>query len=324
MSKFTRLIQQNLAFLILFSAFLGLIHGLLFNWSELALLRYPLTFLLIFPQMLNLKLNQFLDQAKLKLLLVFLGLNFLLTPLYALIIGKIFFLDQLAMQLGLILIAILPTGSMTLAWTGITKGNLNAAVTMSIGGLALGSLLLPLYLNLFFSENLAHLENWVVLKKILTVIIIPLILAQGVKYTAILIFNPTFFEQKLKPKLLPISNLALLALVFSILSLRSDLIFSKPLIVFQLIGPLLIFYLGNYLITTLVAQKFFNREDGLALVFSTAMRHLAISLALALSLFSDYSTIMAIMITLAFVIQTKSASWYAHFTSRIFPAKELK
>jgi hypothetical protein len=54
------------------------------------------------------------------------------------------------------------------------------------------------------------------------------------------------------------------------------------------------------------------------------MRHLAISLALALSLFSDYSTIMAIMITLAFVIQTKSASWYAHFTSRIFPAKELK
>ena len=51
------------------------------------------------------------------------------------------------MTLGLLLAALVPTSGMTISWTGFARGNLAAAVKMTVIGLVLGSLLTPLYVK---------------------------------------------------------------------------------------------------------------------------------------------------------------------------------
>src|SRR5699024_12706622 len=47
---------------------------------------------------------------------------------------------------GLALSALLPTSGMTISWTVLQKGNVGAAVKLTVFGLILGSLLTPWYL----------------------------------------------------------------------------------------------------------------------------------------------------------------------------------
>ena len=46
---------------------------------------------------------------------------------------------------SLLLRSLLPTSGMTISWTGFAKGNLNAAIKMTVIGLIAGSLATPLY-----------------------------------------------------------------------------------------------------------------------------------------------------------------------------------
>lgn len=48
-------------------------------------------------------------------------------------------------MLGLLLAALLPTSGMTISWTGFAKGNLEAAVQLTVVGLVLGSIASPFY-----------------------------------------------------------------------------------------------------------------------------------------------------------------------------------
>lgn len=50
-------------------------------------------------------------------------------------------------RLALLLTALLPTSGMTISWTGFAKGNVPAAVKMTVVGLIAGSLLAQVYLE---------------------------------------------------------------------------------------------------------------------------------------------------------------------------------
>jgi ACR3 family arsenite transporter len=81
---------------------------------------------------------------------------------------------------------------------------------------------------------------------------------------------------------------------------------------------LLIFYMINFLISTIVAKFFFDRANGIALVYGTVMRNLSIALAIALSVFKENGSEIALIIALAYIIQVQSAAWYVKFTDIIF------
>jgi ACR3 family arsenite transporter len=82
--------------------------------------------------------------------------------------------------------------------------------------------------------------------------------------------------------------------------------------------PLLILYLFNFTLSTLVGRRFFSRGDGIALVYGTVMRNLSIALAIAINAFGPEGADAALVIALAYIIQVQSAAWYVKLTSKVF------
>lgn len=108
----------------------------------------PLTFLMVYPMMVTLNINNLKDGIKnVRLQGVTQLINFSLIPLLAFGLGRIFFTEQPYLALGLLLAALLPTSGMTISWTGFARGNMGAAINMTVIGLTLGSLTTPFYVR---------------------------------------------------------------------------------------------------------------------------------------------------------------------------------
>src|SRR5699024_7793212 len=81
-----------------------------------------------------------------KVLLFSILINFFIIPGVAYVLGITLLKDQPLMFAGLALSALLPTSGMTISWTVLHKGNVGAAVKLTVFGLILGFLFTPWYL----------------------------------------------------------------------------------------------------------------------------------------------------------------------------------
>ncbi|WDC84433.1 hypothetical protein PL321_01020 [Caloramator sp. mosi_1] len=98
--------------------------------------------------------------------------------------------------------------------------------------------------------------------------------------------------------------------------MKSKVIISKPDLILWSLVVLTVFYLINYIVSTLVGKIFLNREDAIALVYSTVMRNLSLALGIAASSFGSKA---ALIVTLAFILQVQSASWFGkYFVNKVF------
>jgi predicted Na+-dependent transporter len=95
--------------------------------------------------MINLQIQKVFSCGDFRLQVVTQMINFGIIPFLAFGLGKFFFSDQPLIALGLLLTSLLLTSGMTISWTGFAKGNLNAAIKMTVIGLIVGSLATPFY-----------------------------------------------------------------------------------------------------------------------------------------------------------------------------------
>ncbi len=102
------------------------------------------------------------------------------------------------------------------------------------------------------------------------------------------------------------------------MALKAQVIVNNPAIVLSIMVPLVILYLINFIISTLVGKTLFSRGDAIALVYGTVMRNLSIALAIAINAFGEAGANAALVIAMAYIIQVQSAAWYVKFTDRIF------
>jgi predicted Na+-dependent transporter len=70
-----------------------------------------------------------------------------------------------------------------------------------------------------------------------------------------------------------------------------------------------------------LAKIWFKPADGIALVYGSAMRNLSIALAIAMMVFKESGSEIALIIALAYIIQVQSAVWYLKFIDKIFKQK---
>ncbi len=102
------------------------------------------------------------------------------------------------------------------------------------------------------------------------------------------------------------------------MSLKAQIIISEPTLILKYILPLVIIYSFNFLLSTIIWKYFFNRWDGIALVYWTVMRNLSIALAIAMTVFWENGSEIALIIALAYIIQVQAWAWYVKFTNKIF------
>lgn len=314
-------IQKNLAFVIPVVMVIGLLFGISFNASFLKIVIIPLTFLMVYPMMVNLPIKKIFEGGDFGVQIVTQILNFGVTPFIAYFIGKQFFEDNNFLVLGLLLTGLLPTSGMTISWTGMAKGNVPAAVKMTVFGLFLGSILSPLYIKLLMGTTV-DINLFMVFKQIMVVVFIPLVLGNITQRIIIAKYGMAYYQEKLKKRFPPISTLGVLGVVFVAMALKAKGIISNPSTLLSIAGPLLLLYTLNSLFSMAIGKIFFNRGNAIALLYGTVMRNLSIALAIAMTAFGKEGADIALVIALGYIVQVQLAAWIVKLTGVIYSSAE--
>lgn len=312
-------IQKNLTTAIPILMVLGVLVGAYFDTSALQSLIVPLTLLMVYPMMVNLKFQELYKLKGFKVQLFALLLNFAVIPFIAVGLNAVFLADMPYAALGLLLASLVPTSGMTISWTGFAKGNLSAAIQMTVIGLIVGSLLTPIYANVLLGQSIS-IPMAKVFRSIIFVVFVPMLLGYLTKKYLVGRHGFAYYQQNLAKKFPPVSTLGVLGIVFVAMALNAKSILADPASLVQYLIPLVLLYLLNFVLSTLVGKWLFNRGDAIALVYGTVMRNLSIALAIAMTAFGSDGAQIAIIIALAYIIQVQAAAWYVKFTDKIFGA----
>ncbi len=317
MWQFLLKINKNLIIVIPFVMILGFIYGINFNPDLLKNLIIPLTFLMVYPMMVTLNLKKLFESKDNKTQILTQVINFGIIPFIAFLTGKVFFEEKPFISLGLLLASLLPTSGMTISWTGFAKGNLEAAVKMTVIGLTLGSLATPFYIKWLMGTSIeVNIPD--IIKQIVIIVFIPMILGFITQQIIVKKAGQKEFQEKITQKFSSVSTLGVLGIVFVAIALKAQSLFASPEELLLILIPLLGLYLVNYILSTFVGKLFLPRGDAIALVYGTVMRNLSIALAIAMNSFGNAGSEIALIICVAYIIQVQSAAWYVKFTDRIF------
>ncbi|MTV47930.1 arsenic resistance protein [Heliobacillus mobilis] len=270
------------------------------------------TFLMIYPTMIGLNLKESFDFSHAKVVGVSLVINFLLIPLLAWGLGKAFLVSDPTMMAGLAIAGLLPTSGMTISWTMMFKGNVPAAVKMTALSLVIGSLLAPFYLLLMVGKYV-HVDLMKTFITIAIVVFLPLILGHLTFKQILSHYGREHFQKVIKPYLPAVSFWAMLAVIFSSISMKSKAVLAQPQLIGGILIALVVFYIINFTLSTLATRLFFNYSDGVALIYGTVMRNLSIALGLAITAFGPQA---ALVVTLAFILQVQAAAWFGKLAER--------
>jgi len=315
------IVHKNLVAAIPVMMVLGFLSGLYMdNGSVVQLKRLimPFTFLMVYPMMVTLNINHLLEGIKnYRLQAVTQVINFLVIPFLAYGLGAVFFADRPYLALGLLLAALLPTSGMTISWTGFARGNMGAAINMTIIGLTLGSLLTPLYVH-FLMETRVDVNLVMVCAQIFSIVFLPMGLGFMTRQVLLHKWTPAAFKKNLAPRFPALSTIGVLGIVYVALALKADTIARDPWLLVSILVPLLLLYGCNFLFSTLTGRLFFARGDAIALVYGTVMRNLSIALAIAINAFGEAGADAALVIAVSYIIQVQAAAWYVQFSDAIF------
>lgn len=306
-TRFLKFIKKNLPYLIVLFLALGLAYGYFFKSAYLKSYVTAVLFLMIYPMMINLKVTDvFKSINNVKPLLLSLGINFILAPIAAFILGKLFFGDEPMLLVGIILIGLIPTSGMTASWTGLAKGNLRLSLVMISVNLLLSLIMIPIYLKVFLGE-IVTIETMVILKSLLKVVIIPLILGDLTRRMIIKVFGMDKYKE-IKPNFSGVSSLGVLLIVFIAMALKSKTIINRLDLVLLSIIPLIILYIIIIATSHFIGKKILKPKDRTALVYATTMRNLTIALGLSLSSFGE--SLAVFLIAIGYIVQLPIAAFY--------------
>lgn len=321
MWKFLLSINKKLVYAIPVMMILGFLFGVLVSsgfLKQLKSLIIPFTFLMVYPMMVTLNINHLKEGIKnVKLQVTTQLINFLIIPFLAYGLGLYFFRDNSYMALGLLLASLLPTSGMTISWTGFAKGNMGAAINMTVIGLTLGSLATPIYVQALMGAKV-DMNIVLVIKQIVYIVFIPMLLGYLTRQYFLKKYGPKEFKKTWAPRFPSLSTIGVLGIVFVAMALKAKQLSANPGILWSIFQPLLIIYFINYALGTIVGKMMFKRGDAIALVYGTVMRNLSIALAISINAFGTQGTDAALVIATSYIIQVQSAAWYVKFTNKLF------
>lgn len=312
---------KNLMISIPLVLLIAVIVGFLFDTSWMASTMLIATMTMIYPTMIGVQWKSLVHLKEKKLISFALIINFIAIPIVAFLLGLIFLKNEPILFAGLALAALLPTSGMTISWTSLSKGNVPAAVKLTVIGLIVGAILAPFYL-LGMVGQFVDIKLLTIMRTILAVVFIPLLLGGLTTYLLKKRVKPDVIKKKIKPRLQPISIWAMLYIIFASISMRAEMIVKNVAMIGISIIVLILFYAILFAFVTWIAKMSFNREDGLSLVYGTTLRNLSIAMGVGATSFGMEA---ALMITIAFMVQQQGVVLYNRYiVPRFFKEEENK
>lgn len=277
-------ITRHLEFYFLLSLLMGVLAGYEHDLEWLKSLVPLALFLMLYPMMVNLDIERIGGVVKngrtVGLALV---LNFAISPLLMAALVYAFGIPG-ELAAGLLLIGMTPCAGMVIAFTGLSRGNVEAAVVLVAASLLIAVGMVPLWSKVLIGMFLP-VPTRLIAQTILLVIVLPLV---GGDLTRRVIIRRRGYEGyvAMRESLSAFASFGLLLIFFIIFSINSRAIVSEPWIVTRLTAPSALFYLLLLAVALSMGRLAgMGWADRVALAFSTAAKNQSIAIALALMAF---------------------------------------
>jgi ACR3 family arsenite transporter len=270
-------------------------------------------FFIIYPMMINLKLEALLKVGKnVKGLLLAVLFNFVWAPLLGWLLAKVFLTDPL-LSLGYLLVMVVPCSSMSIGYTGLSEGNLELATVAVALSFVLAIVAVPFWMTIFAANYQVPVPIHDMLMSILEVLIAPMLLGYLTRWILTHWLGEERF-QKLRYLFPSLSLLAMYGIVFMIFFSKATMIVNKWQTVLLLLVPN-----GLFIAITLIVMTWVNRRlklpyrDNMAIVFASTGKNNGTAIAIATTAFSPMVAIpaatMPIFQILFLVLYLKMADW---------------
>lgn len=221
-------------------------------------------------------------------------INFVFTPLFGYLLGKLFFPDELDIRIGLLMLLVTPCTDWYLVFTGLSKGNVELSMSILPLNLILQIVLLPVYLLVLIGSEVT-MDVVSLLGSVAKVLVIPFVLAY---ITKLFTKNSENFKSFLSDHGDDLQLLFLCLAVVVMFASEGRSLFENPMLLVRMFVPLLIFFVVLFFVAHLAGRVMkFSRRDIVSLNFTTLARNSPLSLAIAVATFPDRS-----LISLALVI----------------------
>ena len=263
------------------------------NQNTLSALTTLAVFFVIYPMMVNLKIESLVKASKnVKGLTLAMLYNFVWTPLLGLALAKSFLSDPL-IALGFLLVMVVPCSSMAVGYTGLSGTNVELATVAVALSFVLAVFSVPFWMTLFASHYAVPVPIQEMVTTILTVLIAPMILGYLTRRILVRWLGEKKF-QKFQPFFPSISLVAMFGIIFLIFFGKATMIVSKYQVVLLLLVPSAL-----YVILSLALQTWLNRrlglsyQDHMAVAFASSSSNNSTAIAIATMAFSPLVAVPA-------------------------------
>jgi len=314
--NFAEFIRKQYQVIIIGAVVLGLVLGLWTSAPGKALQTYSqaLTFLMILFISLTIQPRQLALVVRQPLpVLAGLLLNFVYMPLVCWGLARLLVNDS-QLAVGVILVGVVPCAGMAAVWTALLKGDVPLGMAINALTMILAPFLIPPLMVLLAGSSVA-VNPWNMFQQLAVILLIPLALGITLRWLADRFWNPKPYL----PLMPALSALTAVLLMFAICNVNVPLIQARWSLVPSLLGAVILIFPLGFLIPHWLGRFAFNREQRIAVTYSSGMKNLPIAVGLA---FASFPKLVGLPVALAMILQMLTASLFYRYLSRQTPEQE--
>lgn len=283
---------------IIISAIIGLILGYAASFGDISVYFIkPFLIILLYFVFLSVDGEEFKKGfLNVKFTVIAFIINFVWTPMFAYALGKIFFNNNIDMQVGLMMLLVTPCTNWYLVFTAFTNGNIDLGASILPLNLLLQILLMPIYIFIFYRGSIEVNFSSLILN-ILLVLVLPFVLSLISKILEKRNEKIESILEKFRYWTDKAQLIFLCLAVFCMFAAESRSLFDHPLMLLKMLLPMILFYIINFVLVRFIGPQFgFKEEDIIPLNFTTLARNSPVALAIAIIAFPDHPLILLALV----------------------------
>jgi BASS family bile acid:Na+ symporter len=224
---------------------------------------------------------------------------------YVILSGAILLLSALLIDdhnlwIGFVLIAAVPPAVAVIPFTAILEGNVSSTLSGTIASYIAALLIMPLMFWIFIGTGFD--DPYKLVRIMLLLIVLPLVLSRMILY-----FN---WQDRLAPVRGSLTNWGFFIVLYSIIGVNRDLIFSQPLTII----PVAVIAFATTFVLGWVIQKtgvFLNvdKENIVSLVLQGTLKNQGISGGLAIALFAQEAAVPSAIYSIFMILYIIWLDW---------------
>ncbi|MFN3372170.1 MAG: arsenic resistance protein [Chloroflexus sp.] len=206
------------------------------------------------------------------------GINFLITPFIAWMLGFLFLQNDPDIWVGLILYLVTPCIGWYLVFTELAKGDVELGISLLFWNVVLQIVLLPVYMA-FLAGTVVQIEITEMVRSVILFLVLPLALAAATRW--VLRRYAISVDDAAKRMRLPyLKAITLMVAIAAMFASQGAVLFENPAVVLKMMLPGVAFFVIALVIAIAAARLFrLNYREFALLVFTTTARNSEVSLA---------------------------------------------